>query len=291
MDSRIAEFLAREGVIDSRRQPWARGAINRAVHAGELVRVLPGVYAEADGRGTFDVRVAAARAWHPAAVIVGSAAAKLTFWPGLEVRDVELAVPRPWDHPWPGFRTRTEQVPPEWVGNGRVAADTWTALDLIPMLGAKAYYMLRRHRWVEPTEVTAALHAHAGRRGTRQRRAVIHEGAWSEAEEAAHDLLRAAGVTGWEANVELFVGHRRCFADILFRRRKVALEVEGLEYHGARREFRDMLTRSRALTVAGYTVLHVMWDDLIEEPVKFVAQVRAALGERAFSSTRFEESA
>ncbi|OYN86418.1 hypothetical protein CGZ92_08685 [Parenemella sanctibonifatiensis] len=280
MDAELHRLLERNQVISCPADSPMRGRVARAVAAGGLVRLLPSVYAVAGSEDLLDVRRAAALAWRPDAVIVGDAAAQLTFWPDLPVTSVEVACPRAWRQSWPGYSIRRASVPRLWVGQGRVANPIWAALDLIPRHGAEAYYALRRSGWVEPAAVDRALAAHHGRTGSPAMRAVVKANAWSEAEARAHVLLREAGVKGWKANPEIWVSGRRYFPDLLFRRRRVAVEVEGLAYHGAPKEFGDMLRRSRELTLAGYTVLHFTWHDIVATPKRTVAQVRAALGQR-----------
>ncbi|OYN85303.1 endonuclease domain-containing protein [Parenemella sanctibonifatiensis] len=278
MDAQLAEVLADHPVVTARRHPRLRQRIQRAAGRGELTRVLPAVYARTDTATTLETRVAAALAWHDSAVIVGEAAAALTFWPELPVGSVEVALPRAWNQPWPGFTPVVEQVPRAWVRGDRIAHSTWTALDLIPRLGPAAYFALRRDRWVEPAEVDAALRAHAGRRGTAQRRAVVRARAWSQAEADFHELLREAGIRGWRANVELYAGPHRYFADVLFRRRRAIAEIEGFTHHSGPKEFRDMLARSRNLTLAGWTVLHFTWADIVKRPKQLLEQIRLAIG-------------
>jgi len=121
---------------------------------------------------------------------------------------------------------------------------------------------------------------HPGRRGNVQRAWAadrLREGALSAAEERLHALLRAADITGWEANVSLLehIGVH-AVVDVWFPGARLVLEVDGRVAHGPDR-FQSDRTRQNALTGAGCTVLRYTWEDITLRPERVVAQIRAAL--------------
>lgn len=69
-------------------------------------------------------------------------------------------------------------------------------------------------------------------------------------------LLRSGGITGWEANVPIrdhegLIG----VGDIVFRRAKVVIEVDGWAFHVSPAAFQRDRARQNRLVAAGWTVL------------------------------------
>ena len=123
-----------------------------------------------------------------------------------------------------------------------------------------------------------------GWRGTPQLLALlklVRRGAASRAELRLHQLLDAAGITGWEAGVALgdaagVIG----VADVLFRAQRVVVEVDGWRAHGSRTAFEHDRRRQNRLVAAGYIVLRVTWDQLVNDPHRFLADLRRVLASR-----------
>lgn len=124
--------------------------------------------------------------------------------------------------------------------------------------------------------------AHAlqrGRRGNEARRVLLHDSRdepWSEAEREGHRLLRRAGLRGWQTNQEV-AGYR---VDVLFRSRRLVLEIDGWAFHGGRQAFEDDRVRRNHLVLAGYTVLNVTWRQLESQPAWVLQCVQRALRAR-----------
>lgn len=55
------------------------------------------------------------------------------------------------------------------------------------------------------------------------------------------------------------------FVDLLVEDH-VVVELDGFDYHGDRRAFRDDRRRDRALVAQGYVVLRFTWDDVVRDP-------------------------
>jgi len=68
-----------------------KGLIDYLLRTGELVPVLPGVHRWADAEETFELRARAALKWQVSGVLLGSTAARLTWWPELKDEKVRLA--------------------------------------------------------------------------------------------------------------------------------------------------------------------------------------------------------
>lgn len=88
----IRAILATDGVIARREHPELRGAIAWMVRIGELVPVLPGVYAGPAMAVSVETRIRAVGRWDRDSVLTGAAAARLTFWPSIRVPVISCAV-------------------------------------------------------------------------------------------------------------------------------------------------------------------------------------------------------
>jgi very-short-patch-repair endonuclease len=103
---------------------------------------------------------------------------------------------------------------------------------------------------------------------------VARPGTRSEAERTMAHLLRAAGLTGWQANVALAgVG----VLDFAFVTQRVAIEIDGRAWHSANDRFQSDRSRQNRLVLLGWTVLRFTWEDLVRRPDEVIRQVRLAL--------------
>lgn len=93
-------------------------------------------------------------------------------------------------------------------------------------------------------------------------------------------LLIDAGIEGFEPQV-LVTSHRfRARVDLGHRLAMLALEAEGFEFHGSRRDFAADCYRYDELNAAGWLVLRFTYEQIIGDPTWVVANVRAALAQR-----------
>src|SRR3954454_4835318 len=79
------------GCITRSGHPAIARSIDHLVREGRLRPVLPGVYTVPTLWNDFGMRTRAVSCWAPDAVIVGRAAARLTFWPEVDCDRIELA--------------------------------------------------------------------------------------------------------------------------------------------------------------------------------------------------------
>lgn len=288
MQPHFSVVLARQaGVIRARDHRDHRAQLYRCVDRGELVIAYPGVFVLPQLAADPASRIRAAAMWRPDAVVVGRAAARLSFWSDLHVGTIELAVPsRQLDRPGLHFQRRT--VPRTWKWQWRriqLSKPALTAIDLIPELhGAAVSTALRAH--VEYAQMLAALEAVGHRRHQALRARVLRayrDQPWSEAEQVAHELLRSAKITGWIANYPMSVDQHLRFVDIVFEAQRVAIEIDGRAHHGDTEENRERFEIDRfvatTLTAHGWRVLRVTWRQLTERPGWVLASLRATLRE------------
>ncbi|OYN88618.1 PDDEXK family nuclease [Parenemella sanctibonifatiensis] len=256
----LEAWLEDHGAVSVRRAPHLLNRIRSGVRAGRLVRVLHGTYVPAGAERDWRTLASAAVQHDPRNVIVGAAAAALTYWRERPVSTVAVASPvRPGRVP--GFDFRRQFVDPHHVV-GQVATDAWAAVDLMPQDGPSAVDRLRRSRVVNKKELQSVLASMPGRRGNAERAALIAADAWSEAERMAHEQLISAGIGGWYPNCELHLGDDSVFADLWFPRARLVGEIDGWEFHGTREAFEKDRFRDSALLRHGIRSVRITWEML-----------------------------
>lgn len=92
-------------------------------------------------------------------------------------------------------------------------------------------------------------------------------------------VLHPAGLSDHEPNgrVDLEDG-RRIHVDILFRRDRLAVEVDGRDSHTRAAQFAEDRYRDRELQKLGYRVLRFAWYDVLHRPQVVLRDIRACLG-------------
>lgn len=279
----LEQILLDSGGILLRREHRALGSrITRWAAAGLLYPVLPGVYLPAAARGDVRLLAEAAQRWAPESVIVGAAAAKLAFWPALPVDRIELAT-RHRRTTRPGFRILRRVIPAECVlvsAGIRLTVPALTALDLVDSHGGAGIDRALLTRAATLARMHEVLALSACRSGNVRRRLMLADSRnepWSEAERLLHRLLRSAGITGWSANRPVRCGSQVVVPDVAFRRQRIALEVDGYEYHSDRASFEWDRRRQNLLVLAGWQVLRFTWVMVSDDPGRVIAEVRSAL--------------
>lgn len=275
-------WLRENGPLVVRRDHLAElSPLEWAVRAGRLNAVLPGVYLVAGVIGDVRWRMAAAAAWRPDAVICGAAAARLGFWPELPVAVIEVAARTRIFRSGFVFSRRT--VPDDHIlhfGGLRLASPALAALDLVATLGGDPIDRLLRSRRATLADLWDAFRATPFRPGNTDRRRLLldsRDEPWSAAERLAHRLLRAAGITGWRANVAVMVGDARYFIDIAFPGLKLAIEIDGRLHEDDSRIFENDRYRQNDLASQGWTVLRFTWEMLTRDPEYVIGRIKQAM--------------
>jgi very-short-patch-repair endonuclease len=139
----------------------------------------------------------------------------------------------------------------------------------------------KQRKWVGLEDLEHAFTRNKGTWGTRAMRRLLDrtgDRAHSELERMAVSLLRAAGITGFEANYRTRLSSGRPVEfDIAFRTRKVALELDGYAYHAGPDEHRADVRRANEIMADGWTVRRFTYSDLLNDPAGFVATVLQVL--------------
>ena len=277
------------GLLVRRNLPGLDRSLDRALSAGELQRVLPGIYAPP---GDLDLvaRARAVTALDPNAIVVGRAAAALTWWPELETATLEAAC-RGRRDPGNGIRWHQREVPPEHVrvSNGvRFATPTFTILDLLPSMGGRPIDEALRRGVVTLAALEQAFEGLPHRPGNRLRRALIEDSRdepWSEAERRLHRTYRGLALPyayRTNAPVVLRDGARRLI-DLALPDLLLGFGDDGYEPHGPRQAFiRDRASDAELATLGWQRVRFdapSVFDDeaRVERVIREVVAAREAL--------------
>jgi very-short-patch-repair endonuclease len=278
----IQQVLATDGVVVRREHPKLLGTIERLVRKGDLRAVLPGVYAEPRGCDSSRTRIQAVMRWDSDAILIGAAAAWVSFWPEIRVSQVTCSLKHQ-RRPQPGFEFTRRQIPAELVvnrGGLRYTAPELTALDLCGAMGGDAIDQALRSRATTLAQLHRAMELTAARVGNPIRRQLLldsRDEPWSKAERLFHQLLRDAGITGWKANRPVVLDGSTLYVDVIFRRLKLAIEIDGRLYHTGTEVFESDRWRQNLLVLNGWCVLRFTWTMIEDHPEKVLAMVRDAI--------------
>lgn len=278
----IQRILATEGVISRRDHPELTGAIDRQVRNGTLRPVLPGVYAAPEMCDSVRTRILAAMRWDPDAILIGRAAAWASFWPEIRVASVTCSV-RHQRYPQRGYEFTRRRISAELVvtrSGLRLTSPALTALDLCATVGGDAIDQALRTRATTLAHLQGAMELTAARVGNPTRRRLLLESRaepWSKAERLFHRLLRDAGITGWQANRPVVLRGSTVYVDVVFRRLKLVVEIDGRLFHTGAEVFETDRGRQNLLVLDGWCVLRFTWAMIEEHPEEVIAMVREVL--------------
>lgn len=281
MHRELSAAFAEAGLLSRRTHPELVGLLRRGRRAGDVIAVLPGVYAPTQIAAAWRTRALAACVWDPDAVLVDDVAAALTFWPELRPGSVTVAARRT-AVSRPGFDFVQRVIPPELVDERRGLRFTipaLTAIDLVPRHGGDAIDRALRSRMSTLGSMYEALGLTPSRRGNADRRLMLldsRDEPWSAAERLAHRLFREAGITGWKANVPFSFDGRNYFLDIAFRRKPLVVEIDG-RIHDQEDVFETDRMRGNDLVLAARWTLHFTWKMLDEDARMVLATTVRAL--------------
>ena len=281
--SEVDFFLRRGGGLISRRDhPSLANTIAWLVRQGKLVPLLPGVYAQPELARNVEILMRAVSHRHPDAVVFGGAAARVSFWPDAPMGTVDVAASTRVASR-PGYRLSRRRIPPELVverAGLRYTAPALTAIDLATFQCADAIDVAHRTRAATLEGMYEALRLTPNRAGNQERLKLIIDSRnepWSAAERLAHRILRAAGLTGWETNLPVFLEGSLYFIDIAFPHIKLAIEIDGRRHQEDQDLFESDRWRQNALVANGWRVLRFTWTMLKEHPEIVVAAIVQAI--------------
>lgn len=279
MHPELQRLIAADGAVGRRDHPELRNAIRHALARGVLVPLLPGTYSVAR---SFETLVAAVRLWDPDAVLTGATAAKLSWWPELQVDVVTAMVRRPSEREVPGLLLRRGTVDPDLVFEReglRLVHPAWSALELTDTLGGEAIDQALRRRATSLPAMRWAMGRMEGRPGNVSRRRLLldsRDEPWSELEREGHRELRRARITGWRGNQRIVLPNGQVrYVDVAFLGLKLAVELDSWEHHSSYESFVDDRRKDIELTLQGWTVLRFTKATMAD----LVPTIRAVLAE------------
>ncbi|MFW6598027.1 hypothetical protein ACQBAU_16790 [Propionibacteriaceae bacterium Y2011] len=286
------------GVIVGREHPNLRHALQYLLKRKVLVAVCPGVYVRAESKDDIEVRLRAVARWHPDAVFLGEAAARLTFLPQTKVSTIVLATRTKRRAP-AGVKLVRWEVPDEHVvevGGARVSSPAMTALDLCTRDQGHAMGEVLRQGLATLQQMDEVLRTTRYRLANPIRRRFLHDARdepWSPAEREAHLVLRDGGPQGWVSNFAVNLSGTRFLIDLAYEEFKVGIEVDGYTFHGLHgsgSETRVAFERDRLkqaeLVASGWAVLRFTWHQLTESPDWVRRMVRTTLEDRGWTPPR-----
>ena len=282
LQDEVRSVVDREGVIARAGHPELAGAIGRLLRSGELVAVMPGVYAARAAAEDRRIRLLALATRQPDVVLVGRTAAQLSYWRLLAGDQVTYALPHKCVRQ-PGIVGSRRRVPPELVMNRgplRLTVPALTALDLCAEVGGESIDRALLTRTATLAGMHHALELSGGRRRNQDRRALLldsRDEPWSEAERLAHRLLRGARISGWKSNWPVMINGSLYYLDVAFPRRRVVIEIDGRLHETEEDLFESDRWRQNALVLDGWLVLRFTWRMLNERPDAVLDAVRRIL--------------
>ncbi|WP_152649142.1 endonuclease domain-containing protein [Demequina flava] len=276
----LEAFLNHEPRVLSREQAvqrWGRRALDGEVAAGTVVRLLPDVYCGRELRADPIVWALGLNLWHPAGLVTGGLALHLhrPQLPAPSLASIRVAS---------GFRPRARDwvaciqgIVPETEGYAqgvRTVPTAWALVDawrtsppqarrniFYEAFWARAFGLeyLRRIMEVSPRL--------PGRAELLRLIDACEAGATTPLERIAQEetfVRPPFDEFEWQATLDL--GHRRVRPDMLHRKKKVIVELDGARYHESRTAQSADHERDIDLAAAGYTTLRFGWRDLTKRP-------------------------
>jgi very-short-patch-repair endonuclease len=184
-------------------------------------------------------------------------------------------------------RSITSLAPPELRRHEGIPI-TSPSLTILDIAGVSSPEVLqavvneaRVLRLTTDEELRSTLGRHPRRAGARALRRLLDEERGpritrSEAERKALAVMRRQGLEPDRSDVQ--IGPYR--VDFVFDRERVIVEVDGYQYHGTPRRFRDDRRRMNYLAAKGFQVCPLTWSDLGPGAASAMALLAATLAER-----------
>jgi very-short-patch-repair endonuclease len=280
VDLLIASLAARQHGVVARAQLLEAGmpahVVDHRVRRRRLLPLYRGVYRVGPVPGPLERQMAAVLACGSSALLLDEAAAGVWRFPFERDAggDMDVGVVGAVRAPGPGVRVhRLTRLGADerTVHNGvPITTPARTVLDLAAHLGSADLERVLAHgvseRILDPGDVAALVARHPTRPGTRMLRALLRDPGRialtrSEAEARFLALVRNAGIPEPETNRR--VGGFE--VDVLWRRARLIVEIDGFAYHGSATAFERDRRRDATLIAAGFRVIRFTWRQLVHE--------------------------
>ncbi len=294
-DAKIGELARRQHGVVGRGQLISLGlgtrAIQHRLEVGRLHRLHPGVYAVGH-------RLIPRHGWLMAAVLASGPEAVLSHYSAAILWDLRSYSERAVDVTLPRKSTSTRQIHRHC---SRLPADERTvekgipvttmprtildlaateSTDLVENLLREAEFLQLSDRLSLPD----LLERYPGKRGTRKVHLALKrleeepEGRRrSRLEERFAPFLRLHTLPIPRFNDQIVLGATRYTVDCHWPEVRQIVELDGWQGHGTRTAFREDRARDRRLAAAGYSVTHITWNQLDDEPGAIASDLRSLL--------------
>ena len=167
-----------------------------------------------------------------------------------------------------------------------VTSPARTILDLAGGMPPKAYRRVVRHALAEGRvsvrQLADVLARSPRRRGSPKLRALIADGyvpTRGDLEDRALDLITEAELERPEINPRLRLDGRTIHPDMLWRDRRVAIELDSRRWHHDPLTQQDDADKQAILEAHGLRVLRITWRQIVDHPLQTLRRIRAALGD------------
>lgn len=295
-DAEVGELARRQHGVVGRRQLLAMGigedAIDRRLALGRLYRIQDGVYAVGS-------RLIPKEGWWMAAVLASGSTAVLSHHSAAALWGLRSYTERAVEVTSPSKSTSSKLVRRH---HKALPADEVTVKEGIPVTTVpRTIFDLAA---TEPFDVVKSLLREAefrelhdrlslwdlierypGRRGIRKVRTGLEglkdepvDERKSRLEERFDPFLRKHRLPRPRFNHWITVGGKRFQVDCHWPGTNKIVELDGWQGHKTRTAFREDRARDRILTVHGYSVTHITWNQLDDEPEAIASDLRVLLG-------------
>jgi very-short-patch-repair endonuclease len=153
-------------------------------------------------------------------------------------------------------------------------------LDTVAAMIREAEY---RNRY-DHLSLPDLLKRYPGKRGSRTVRSALQRiteepsgRKRSKLEERFAPFLRRHRLPMPRFNAWILVGPKQFQVDCHWPGTKEIVELDGWQGHSSRSAFQDDRARDRALKLAGYSVIHLTWNQLDDEPEEIASDLRSLL--------------
>jgi very-short-patch-repair endonuclease len=294
-DHSLSSLARRQYGVVGRRQlissGWSEEEVDWRLRTGRLHRLHPGVYAVGH-------RVIPREGRWMAAVLVSGPEAVLSHWsaaalwmirPNSRTR-IDVTVPHrsrssdrirrhisqlPADE-----RTVEEGIPVTTVPRTILDLAASESTDLVENLLRESEYL----QLTDSLSVPDLLERYPGKRGTRKVHLALKrleeepEGRKrSPLEERFAPFLRRHSLPIPRFNDQIVMGANRYTVDCHWPEVREIVELDGWQGHSTKSAFREDRARDRRLHAAGYSVTHITWAQLDDEPEAIAADLRSVL--------------
>lgn len=300
VDRAIAKLGAAQYGVFSRAQAFAMGAtegmVRTRLRARRWERLYPGVYRLAGSPPSWrQTLIAAVLAWGPRSVASHRAAAAVWRLASFDPGPIDLIVPRGCKGPLRGTIHRPLPMPAVDIAVHEgipVTAPERTLIDVAGVVPRDAVEealddaLRRRLTTIARLRWRLDGLSRQGRPGIAAIRALVEERdpktpvPESVFETRLLRALRRARLPEPVPQHEVHLpGGLSAFVDFAYPAARLAIEADGYRWHSGRIRWEHDRARRNELTLLGWRVIHVTWDDLHREPHAVVEAVRAALAQ------------